>query len=318
MTTSTEIIHIGVDVCKTRLDTNLPDGKSAQFPNTADGIRHLLKRAKSLETPQCRVMLCCEATGGYERRLLEAAFAAGVAVVRANPDRVRHHAIGAGVLAKTDRIDAAQIASFVRTHNPAPWKPPAEWAARLRQLCDRRSQLIESLTRENNRIAHVADKAVAADVKAHVVFLEKHIAKMDALITRLREEAPELRERAARLEQIQGIGAVTAVCLLANMPELAECSAKAACAMAGLAPFANDSGAKRGVRRCRGGRASVRNALYMAALCASRFNPVLAAFYRGLIARGKPPKLAITAVMRKLLCLANRMLTDNAFQLKSA
>jgi len=231
---------------------------------------------------------------------------------------VRHHAIGAGANAKTDSIDAAQIAGFARVHNPAPWKPPAAWAERLRALCDRRAQLVEEATREKNRLEHAAHKAVAADVKSHIAYLKKRVAKTDALIARLREETPEFAGRAARLEQIQGVGALTAACLLAQMPELEECSAKEACAMAGLAPFANDSGTKRGARRCRGGRAPVRNALYMAALCASRFNPVLSVFYKRLVANGKPRKLALTALMRKLLCLAHRLLTDHAFVLQSA
>ena len=313
----TETIHIGVDVCKARLDTNLP-GKTVQFPNTAEGVRHLLKRAKALETPQCRVMLCCEATGGYERRLLDAAFAAAVPIALANPCRVRHHAKAAGANAKTDRIDAAQIASFARAHGPAPWQPPAEWEQRLRALAGRRAQLVGELAREKNRLGRATDKTVARDIGAAIRFLQRRVAGIEAEIAALHSREPAFEERRRRLEQVRGIGAVASSTLLSHMPELGKISDKAACAMAGLAPFAKDSGAKNGVRRCGGGRRAARGALYMAALSASRFNPVLSAFYLRLLANGKPFKVAITVLMRKLVCLANRLLADNAFQLKTA
>ena len=313
--TTTATTHIGIDVSKDFLDISPFDAKSPRVPNTRAGINGLIRRVKALGSP---AFLCCEATGGYETRLVETAAAEGVAIARVNPARVRHHARAAGLNAKNDRLDAALLADFARVHNPPVHTPCTPAQICLRALLERRSQLVLMRTQESNRLGMQSDAFVNRAIAKNIKSIERQIKQVEARIKEIEARDPDFEARRKRLEQIQGVGEITARSLLIQMPELAQIGEKRACALAGLAPWARDSGAHRGARHCRGGRPGVRRALYMAALCASKFNPVLKEFHARLLGAGKPQKVAITAVMRKILCLASRLLSDPDFKLQSA
>jgi transposase len=303
-------VNIGVDVSKGTLAAAFPDGSVRDFANDRRGIAALLKRARACGPS---ALVCCEATGGYERGLVDACHAAGAAVAVANAKRVRDFAKGKGLLAKTDAIDARLIARFAAENHPRPDAPQPEWARRLRALADRRAALTADLVREGNRLGTERDAWAAKDIRAHIRQIEAHIARLERESAALRAANPEFAGKAARLERVTGIGPVCSRVLLTHLSELGAVSDGEASALAGVAPYNDDSGRHRGRRRIRGGRAQVRRALWMAATSAVRFNPILKAFYARLTARGKPHKVAIVAVIRKLVCLANRILSDPAF-----
>ena len=301
-------VNIGVDVSKSTLTAAFPDGGVRDFANDGRGIAALLAKARGLSA-----LVCCEATGGYERALAEACHAAGVPVAVANARRVRDFARGKGLLAKTDAIDARVIARFAAENRPRPAAPQPEWVGRLRALAGRRGDLTADLTRERNRLGTERDRSAARDIRAHIRFLEKRLGAIEEETAALRADTPAFAEKAARLELVKGIGPVSARALLAHLPELGAVSGNEASALAGVAPYNADSGTHRGRRRIRGGRAQVRRVLWMAAVSAVRSNPILKAFYDRLVGRGKPHKVALTAVVRKLVCLANKILADPNF-----
>ena len=243
--------------------------------------------------------------------------AAGIAVALANPGRVRHFAKASGVNAKTDAIDAMTLAYFSRAHNPRPYTPPTPAESRLRALLECRAHTIKMRTQETNRLARNPEPFFRRMIEKTIRFLNGQIAELEKELEKLRDEDARLLKNCARLTQIKGVGWLTALNLLGLLPELSELGPKQACALAGLAPWAHDSGARRGARHIRAGRAGVRCALYMAAMSASRHNHLLKRFHARLITKGKKPNVAFTAVMRKLLCLANRLLRDPDFKLQS-
>ena len=305
-------LYIGIDVCKKHLDTIPFDHKPTRLPNTTKGIKALIKRVKA--TGQT-ALLCCEATGGYEQKLLHAVTDAGLHIARVNPERVRHLAKSDGLFAKTDALDAALITRFAEQKKPRPYKRPPACVERLQTLLDRRTQLLDFHTQDNNRLQQTHDVELQRLLKSHLVHLKNQIKLLDAKLRELIKTEPELRARHDRLVPVPGLGPVTIQSLLGHLPELGELTDKQLTSLAGLAPWARDSGQSRSPREIRGGRRHVRQSLYMAALVASRHNPILSAFYQRLVSRGKPPKLALTAVMRKLLCLSNRLLSDPGFTL---
>jgi transposase len=303
-------VNIGIDVAKQSLTAAFPNAKTQDVQNTKAGIAALIKKAKALG-PDAR--LCCEATGGYEQSLVEACHAAGLPVAIANARHVRDFAKGKGLLAKTDAIDARIIARFADENNPRIHTPPPEWVTRLRALTDRRANLTADLTREQNRLGTERDAWVAGDIRLHIRQLKKHIQNLEKEIASLRAANPEFDAKASRLEQVKGIGETTACALLGCVPELGAVNGNEASALVGVAPYNNDSGAFRGQRHIRGGRAQVRRVLWMAAMVAIRFNPILKAFYARLTGRGKPHKVALIAVLRKLVRLANKIIANPAF-----
>ena len=320
-------VYIGIDVSKDYLDLDLPDGKPARIRNTKPDITKLAQRVKALGKP---ALLCCESTGGYERLLLDTLTAAGIDIARANPAHVRHYAKSGGHLAKTDALDARLLTRFAQERKPAPYRPPSADTQRLQRLLDRRTQLIGLQTQEKNRLHQTPDPETANSIKA---ILKAIATQLNAIERKLRDlfkappaadttaapadaVPPTLHARHTRLQAIPGIGPVSARALLGYLPELGtDLTDRQLTSLAGLAPWANDSGKARGTRAIRGGRAHARTALYMPALVASQYNPILAALYDRLRARGKPHNLALTAVMRKLLCLAHRLLSDPTFTL---
>jgi transposase len=307
---STRKFHIGIDVSKETLVAALPGGLVREFANDKPGLAAL---AAEIKKHGESTLVCCEATGGCERALRDACHAAAIPVAVVNAKRVRDFAKGRGILAKTDAIDARMIASYAAENHPRPFEPPPSWSQRLRELNGRRDTLSADRVRETNRLAAESDKWVVKSIQRHIRFLEKELRLLLKEIAVLRAANPEFKEKADRLEAVKGIGEGSAAVLLGCIPELGKIKDNEAAALAGLAPYNNDSGKFRGQRHIKGGRPQVRRVLYMAALAAARSNHILKAFYERLIAKGKHHKTALTAVMRKLVCLANRILCDPAF-----
>lgn len=299
---------VGIDVSKAFLD--LADGPRAaveRFDNTAPGRRRLRRRVAALAP----VKILLEATGGYENPLLAELAAHGLPVVRVNPRPVRDFARAAGILAKTDAIDARVLSRYAQTFDPPLRRPPDPEVARLERLTTRRRQLVDARVRENNRLAGETCAPVVASIKAMTRAIEQSIETLEAEIADLLARHRALERKAALLRSVPGVGLLTAATLIAELPELGTLSRQAVAALAGLAPFNRDSGTLRGKRSIRGGRAEVRAALYMATLAAVRYNPMLREDYQRFIAAGKPPKVALTACMRKLLTLLNAILRDD-------
>jgi transposase len=292
---------VGIDVSKAHLDiAALPEDRRWRVAHDDAGVCELVAALVPL-APACVVV---EATGGYETALVTALALAGVAVAVVNPRQVRDFAKGLQRLAKTDAIDAWVLARFGEVTRPAP--RPLDDAATLdlTALVHRRRQLVEMLVAEKHRRS-VARPAVRRRLDAHIVWLEREVATADTDIAARIRQSPVWREREQLLRSVPGVGRGTASVLLTGLPELGDASPRQLAALVGVAPFAADSGRWRGQRRIWGGRAPLRAALYMAALAATRCNPVLKAFYQRLRGAGKPPKVALVAVMHKLLTVLN-------------
>jgi transposase len=301
MTTSQ--IFVGMDVSKAQLDIAIrPEGRFA-VPNNDAGVAQLIERVKAL--PAGLVVL--EATGGLEIPLAGALALARVPVVVVNPRQVRDFAKATGQLAKTDAIDAEVLARFAEAIRPQPRPLPDEQTQVLAALVGRRHQLIEMLTAEKNRLAS-ARRVIRKNLRAHIAWLERALHQADTDLAEAIRQSPIWREKDQRLRSVPGIGPVLTTTLLATLPELGTLTHRQIAALVGVAPLNRDSGTLRGRRTCGGGRAQVRAVLYMAALTAARFNPVLRTFYRRLCAAGKAKKVALVACMRKLLTIVNAML----------
>jgi transposase len=250
----------------------------------------------------------CEASGGYERALLLALERNGIDFSLVQASRVRQYARACGLLAKTDAIDAQLLARFGQAIAPPPSKALAPAQRQLRELEDHRRHLVRLLVAQQNRRAQLSNKILLRLNTRLTVQLRKQIAQIEALLAASIEQNEELSAKARKLTAIVGVGSRTATLLLAQMPELGQLNRREAAALAGLAPFNRDSGSLTGKRAIFGGRRAVRCGLYMAALVAARRNPILAPFYQRLRRAGKPPKLALTAIMRKLLIALNSAL----------
>jgi transposase len=308
----TRSIFVGVDVAKATLEVFCAELPLApQVPNTPAGIRLL---CQALRKHRAKVLVICEATGGLEAALVAALHQAGLAVSVLNPRRARDFARATGQLAKTDRIDARLLARFGRQLQPAPTPPPDPCLQELAVLVGRREELVQMRSAEQNRLHASVHAAVRASLQRSIERLGREIDRLEELLDTLCQRQPELAQKLATLRAVEGVGPVCATTLLATVPELGTLSEGQCAALLGVAPLNCDSGQWRGKRRVYGGRAFARRVLYMAALTASRSNPVLAAFYQRLIAAGKPPKVALVAVMRKLLIYLNRLLRPQALQ----
>ena len=294
---------IGIDVSKATLDVHvLPDATTLRAPNTPAGIRKLV----TLLTRLAPERIVADATGGLERPVVDALRAAHCPVAVVSPDRVRHFARALGILAKTDRIDAAVLARYAALVQPALRRAPDAAARTLASLAARRRQLTAMLAAEKNRLQSTTAE-LRADVRAHIRWLEARITRLDACIRGTIAADAEQSARAERLQTVPGVGPVVAHTLIAELPELGQIGRRQVAALVGLAPFPRDSGLLRGTRAIWGGRASVRTVLYLAAMSGVRCNPVLRAFYQRLVAAGKPRKAALTATAHKLLTILNTM-----------
>jgi transposase len=257
------------------------------------------------------MLVVCEATGGYERHVLEQATALGLACHRAHGSRTRLFARFTGQAAKTDSIDARLIARYGLTPGLVLYRPPSPEQAALRALRRRREEIQLMLRMEANRTEHAAAGRIGTSLRRHQAWLTQELKDIQAGIDKLIATTPELARKATLMQSLKGVGPNTAAAILAYLPEIGTISKASVAAICGLAPIANDSGQHNGSRHITGGRASLRAALYMAALVARHRNPTIRAFAQTLKARGKPNKLIITAVMRKLIVIINAVVASN-------
>ena len=285
------------------------------FDNDTKGINSLFRKLKKLEADD-EIQIICEATGGYEKALVRSAFKAGIAISILNPRQVRDFAKAGGVLAKTDAIDAAVITHFGETFKPKPMTPPSLTVEALQCVVRRRASLVKQRVREQNILEKTSDSFVKRDIKSSILAISKRIEKMEAQIKKLIKEDEELALKSKRMQEVDGVGPVVASTILAELPELGQIGDRQASSLVGLAPFNDDSGPRKGKRTTRGGRELIRRTIYMPTLSAIRCNPIFNDFYNRLIKKGKPHHVAAIAVMRKLICLLNRMISDPTFQLK--
>jgi transposase len=305
-------MFVGIDVAKAELVVAArPSGATWTSPNNEVALRELVAQVQALEP----TLIVLEATGGYEILAVSAFAAAGLPVVVVNPRQVRDFAKSTGQLAKTDRIDAGMLALFAERVQPAVRDVPDEAARALEAVLTRRRQVIDMLQAERNRLGLAIgrhQRPIKQSLKKHVAYLERELAMTDTDLTQLVQTSPVWRERDDLLQSVPGIGPVVARTLLAELPELGQLDRRAIAKLVGIAPMSRDSGRWRGRRMIQGGRTTVRTALFMAALVAARRNPVIAVFYRRLVAAGKPKKLALIACARKLLTILNQMLRTGA------
>lgn len=305
---STSHACVGIDVAKHSLDVCLlPTERHFSVSNDGDGFRQLIDELPAAGT--CLVVV--EATGGYQRRVVAALIQAGHQVAVVNPRQVRDFARGLGILAKTDRLDARVIARFGQHVRPRPCEISSEKQAAFRELVTRRRQLVEFRTAEQNRLETATAKTVRKNIRHMLEQLDKQIRQLEEEMGELIDTDPELAAKAALLETVPGVGAVTISSLLVELPELGRLNRQQVAALVGVAPFNRDSGKFHGRRTIWGGRAALRSVLYMAALTARRTNPLIRAFAQRLEAAGKPFKVVLTACMRKLLVILNTMLKEN-------
>ena len=302
-----ETKFVGIDVSKLTLDFDcLPDSTAQPFVNDAGGIAALVARLEGSGVERIIV----EATGGWETAVVSALAVAKLPVVVVNPKQVRDFAKAMGLFAKTDRLDAKVLALFGERMKPALRVLPDEAQRALADVLGRRLQLVTMRAQEKTRLATVP--AVARkDVEQHIAWLDKRIARLETDLGDRLKKSPVWCHKATLLESVPGVGNVTTFSLLADLPELGTLNRQKISALVGLAPFADDSGTRKGQRYIRGGRAELRCVLYMATLSATKYNPPIKAMYERLIAAGKPFKLAMTACMRKLLTILNAILKNN-------
>jgi transposase len=294
---------VGIDVSKGHLDVAIrPSGEIFRVPNTPAGLAELAARLG----PAAPALVVLEATGGYELPALAALRAAGIPAAVVDPRRARAFAEATGRLAKTDRIDAAALAHLAEAVRPEPAPPPDPRREALAALLARRDQLVEMRTMEGNRLGACPDARVREGIERHLAWLGDELARAEAELGEAVRSTPEWRERDELLRSIPGVGPGVSRALLAGLPELGTAAGPRLASLAGLAPYARDSGARRGARRIRGGRAEVRRLLYMAArgACLCRGGP-LKEFAERLRARGKAPKVVLIALARRILEIAN-------------
>jgi transposase len=296
-------VFVGIDVAQAEFVVALaPTGERWTMANEPTAVRGLVTRLQALGP----ALIVLEATGGLEAALAAMLAEVGLPVVVVNPRQVRDFAKATGRLAKTDAVDAAVLALFAERIRPAV-RPLADAdTRRLGALLARRRQLLEMLVAEQHRLAR-AEVAVARDVRAHIAWLRKRVGSLDDELQRAVRASPVWRAKDDLLQSVPAVGPVLARTLLAELPELGTLNRKQIAALVGVAPLNRDSGTLRGRRMVWGGRASVRTTLYLAAMCGTRFNPVLRAFYQRLLAAGKPKKVAQVACARKLLTILNAM-----------
>jgi transposase len=299
-----ELVYLGVDIAKAYLDAALGNEKR-RFSNDALGHRQLINWIKQMLAP---VQVICEPSGGYERALVRALARARVKISLVPANRVRQFARAAGILAKTDRIDAKLLCAFAEAMQPGTISASQLEQEHLRELESQRRHLTHLLVMEQNRAARMSDLCVCKLNRRLINQIKKQIEQLDLLIEAQIKASPELSIKAQKLTAISGVGARTAALLLAQMPELGQLNRREVAALVGVAPFNRDSGRMRGKRAIYGGRRPVRHGLYMAALVAARHNPILRGFYLRLRAAGKPAKVALIATMRKLLIVLNSAL----------
>lgn len=297
---------VGVDVSRSSLDVAVDEKAVVSYSHDEAGIAKLVADMQKLAVK----LIVIEASAGLQDEVVEALNRAKLTVAVVNPRQVRDFAKALGLLAKTDALDARVLAVYAKMVQPKARSVPDEKTRHLRALLTHRRQLSDMLTQEQHR-AYRVHPCIKAQLLAHQAFLKEGIAKLDGEISDLIKANPTWSARLSLLTSVKGVGPVLAATLIGQLPELGTLSHKEVSSLVGLAPFNRDSGTLRGKRTIWGGRKSVRNVLYMASVCASRFNPVLKAFYQRLLDKGKCKKVALTACMHKLLIILNAMVKSN-------
>ncbi len=297
--------YVGIDVSKARLDVAELGGRVWQVDNSADGIAQLVKEMVELQ-PE---LIVVEATGGYQRAVVDALFHAGISVAMVNATRVRQFARAGGLLAKTDKLDAQLLAVFGQRMQPKRYEGKSEAEKQLSALLVRRKQLEEMLKAEKNRLRTISP-GLRESVERSIAFLKDEKKRLEEQIEQFLKEQKAWQEQREILSSAPGVGKVTSATLLADLPELGKMDRKKIAALVGVAPMNYDSGRKRGYRKTKGGRTDVRSVLYMSTLVATRYNPVIQSQYQQLLKRGKLKKVALTACMRKFLTILNAMVRD--------
>jgi len=297
------LVFVGIDVSLTRLDIALRPGASSSHPHDESAIAAVVEQLRALSP----TLIVLEATGGMEIPLTSALATAGLPVVVVNPRQVRDFAKASGHLAKTDALDAQVLAQFAEVMRPQLRPLPDAETRALAALLTRRRQLVEMLTAEKNRLLRAA-APIRKRVRAHIAWLERELEHTNTELAEAIRHSAVWREKDELLQSVPGVGPVLTSTLLASLPELGTLTNKQIAALVGIAPLNRDSGTLRGRRTVWGGRAQVRAVLYMGAMVAGRFNPVIRTFYQRLQRAGKAKKVALTACMRKLLTILNAML----------
>ena len=310
----TKVKYLGVDCAKASFDSNLEKSHAVvQWENNPEAIKAFIAWIEQQDGP---VTVVVESTGGYERLLLRTLYKRGIAVARVDPLRARRFAESEGLRAKTDPIDARMLTRFGREKNPPLWQPPARSIEGLRQLVSRRRQISDMIKLEKTRLEQ-AEGFARKDILSVIAMLEKREGRIEGRIEAHLQCDEQLYERYHRLMAPKGIGPVTAYTVLAFMPELDSITPKRASSLAGVAPYTQTSGAYTGKAKTAGGRKEIRRPLHMAAKSAIKWNPIIREFYLSLINRGKSEKVAVVAVMRKLIVLMHRIINDSEFSLSS-
>jgi transposase len=297
---------VGIDVAKDKLDIAvLGEKKASQAGNDEVGIAKLIKKLQTLN-PE---LIVVEATGGYQRAVVLGLYEAGLPVAVVNPSRVRQYARASGLLAKTDKLDAFNLAEFGKQMKPRRFEAKSETGRYLSALMVRRRQVEEMLKAEKSHLWTVYAE-MRGSVERMIETLKEEIKRLEKELDQFMKENEEWREQEQILTSAKGVGRVTAATLLAELPELGKLDRKKIAALVGLAPMNADSGKKRGYRKTKGGRMEVRNVLYMSTLVATRYNPLIQTQYQEMLRRGKVKKVALTACMRKFLTILNAMMRD--------
>jgi transposase len=301
-------LFVGLDVAKEHLDIHVrPTGEIFSVPHDEAGVTTLVDRMRTLAP----TLIALEATGGYEATVAATLASTGLPVAVVNPRQIRDFARATGLLAKTDALDARVIAHFAEAIRPTVRPLPTDQAQRLGELVARRRQLVEMLGAETNRRRLIRDRGLQRRLDAHIAWLARALRDLETDLHDTIRSSPAWRETENLLTSVPGVGPITTLTLIAELPELGRLDRRRIAALVGLAPFNRDSGTLRGRRMIRGGRGSVRRVLFMATLTAIRRNPRIAAFYQRLRTTGHPGKVALTAAMRKLLTMLNAILRDH-------
>lgn len=312
-TKSKSSVYCGIDVAKKTLDASL-NQKHCQVKNDPDGWRKLIAWVAKIDR---NASIACEATGGYERLMIRAFQKAGYLTYVLQPLRVRQYAESMGYLAKTDKIDAAIIALFAAAKPPMEAFEPTVSQESLTALVSFQGEIKLKIVALENQITMLLDPLAIASANRLLKAHKKEIIQLNKALAKVLSEDAKLQEKVDKLTAFQGVGKITALAVLAHLPELGTLSDAKITGLAGLAPYNRDSGPHKGKRSIRGGRGDVRKSLYMASLTAARMNPVLSKMYQRLILAGKPHKVALTALMRKLLVALNACLANPNFNFVS-
>lgn len=299
--------YVGIDISKSKFDVRSTESsKGVVYQYTPEGMKQFIQLLQQIQPK----LICLEATGGLERKLVALLHKHKFPVAVVNPRQIRDFARAKNRLAKTDQIDANTIMEFAQTMNPRITEPLIQAQQKMRDFTARRGQVCKQLLQERNRLGTAADKQVAKLINQSIRFLEKQLKAIEKELKQLIDADEESRKRSKILQSVPGIAGTTAALLISELPELGSLNRKQISRLVGVAPTNRDSGTLRGKRTIGGGRVRVRNGLYMPTVTALNHNPVIRTFYKRLVKNGKPKMVSLVAAMRKLLTILNTMVKE--------